>query len=322
MAPLPILTVVIPCYNEEEVLPETIRRVGALVDAMVRDGLVAGDSHVLFVDDGSRDRTWRLITAARSTRFGGLRLSRNVGHQNALMAGLLEAKGDFVASMDADLQDDPDALRAMVEAAREGAEIVYGVRRTRTTDSFGKRTSAQLYYRLLHWLGVDVIFDHGDFRLMSRQAIEALRRFEESNLFLRALVPRLGFETRIVTYDRTERFAGTSKYPLGRMVALAVEGVTSFTTRPLRLVTMLGLIMSAVSAVLTLWALVNAGLGNTVPGWASIVVPIYLACGIQLFCLGIIGEYVGKIYLEAKRRPRFIVSQSLQPDDIALPGGG
>ncbi len=243
---LPLLTVVVPCFNEAEVLLETARRLGSLLDGLIRDGRVAPGSHACFVDDGSTDRTWAVIRSLRaaSGRFGGLKLSRNRGHQAALMAGLLEARGDVVVSMDADLQDDLDAIPAMLRVREGGADIVYGVRADRTADTAAKRISAHLYYRLLRWLKVEVVFDHADFRLMTRRVIEALRQYDESNLFLRALIPQLGFDAEIVTYERAERFAGTSKYPLGKMLALALEGVTSFSTRPLRIITALGCAMS------------------------------------------------------------------------------
>ena len=304
----PVLTVVVPCYNEEAVLPETSRRLGDLLARFEAEGRVAAGSHVCFVDDGSKDGTWLLIeglAAAGPERFGGLRLSRNRGHQNALMAGLLASRGDVVVSIDADLQDDLEAMGAMLEQHAAGADIVYGVRSSREVDSAAKRMSARMFYRVLAWLDVEVVYDHADYRLMSRRAVDALHEYAESNLFLRALMPLLGFTPAIVAYERAERFAGESKYPLRKMLSLALQGVTSFSTRPLRYVTMLGIAMSGLSLMLTVWALVTAVVGSTVPGWASTVVPIYLVCGVQLLSLGVIGEYVGKIYLETKRRPRY-----------------
>ncbi len=312
----PSLAIVIPCYNEEDVLPETAKRLDILLSQFIRDRRISEGSHICFVDDGSTDRTWRIIQElhSKTPRLGGLKLSRNRGHQNALMAGLLSVKGDLIVSIDADLQDDLGAISGMLRASAAGADIVYGVRSKRVRDSAGKRITAHLYYNLLKRLGVDIVFDHADFRFLSRSAVEALRQFKESNLFLRALIPQLGFETAVVTYERAERFAGTSKYPLGKMFALAVEGVTSFSTRPLRIITVLGCGMSLFSLFLTAWALFMAVVMRaTVPGWASIVIPIYLVCGVQLLSLGIIGEYVGKIYLETKRRPRFIVSKTIEP---------
>ncbi len=315
-APCPRLAVVVPCYNEEDVLPETARRLDALLGTLIEDGRIAADSHICFVDDGSRDRTWAVIRELRhgSSRCGGIKLSRNRGHQNALMAGLLSVPGDVVVSVDADLQDDLNAIDAMLAAAAAGSDIVYGMRSARPADSPMKRLTARAYYRLLHALGVEIVFDHADFRLMTRRAVEALREYEESNLFLRALIPQLGFDTAIVTYERAERFAGTSKYPIRKMLAFALEGITSFSTRPLRLVTLLGLVISLLALALTIWASFAAlVLEITIPGWASTVIPIYLICGVQLFCVGIIGEYVGKIYLETKRRPRFHVASTLRP---------
>lgn len=310
----PVLTIVVPCYNEEDVLPETVRRLGLLLDGLIEVRLAAPGSHVCFVDDGSRDSTWTLIQRAHDTSdlFGGIRLSRNRGHQNALMAGLLAAGGDVIVSIDADLQDDLDAIGKMLREAAVGADIVYGVRSARRADTVSKRLTAHLYYILLRTLGVDIVFDHADFRLMTRRAVEALRQYEESNLFLRALIPQLGFNTSIVTYERAERFAGESKYPLRKMLALAVEGITSFSTRPLRMVTMLGFVISTLAFLLTCWAVFAAlALDATIPGWASTVVPIYLISGVQLLCVGVIGEYVGKVYLETKRRPRSHISEML-----------
>ena len=317
---LPLLTVVVPCFNEAEVLPETARRLGLLLDKLVRDRRVAPGSHACFVDDGSTDRTWTVIRGLRaaSGRFSGLKLSRNRGHQAALMAGLLEVQGDVVVSVDADLQDDLDAIHAMLQARENGADIVYGVRTTRTTDTAAKRISAHLYYRLLRWLKVEIVFDHADFRLMTRRAIEALRQYDESNLFLRALIPQLGFDVQTVTYERARRFAGASKYPLGKMLALALEGITSFSTRPLRIITALGCAMSVFALGMTAWALLAwLMFAATVPGWASTVIPIYLVCGVQLLSMGVIGEYVGKIYLETKRRPRYHIAETLMPMDTA-----
>ncbi len=312
----PTLAIVIPCYDEEEVLPETAQRLKRLLDELVTDGCIASDSHVCFVDDGSRDRTWPLIAGLHEHGggFGGIRLSRNRGHQNALLAGLLAVQGDVIISVDADLQDDLNAMRAMLAAAAGGADIVYGVRSARTTDTPMKRLTAHFYYHMLRWLNVEIVFDHAEFRLLTRRAIEALREFQEFNLFLRALIPQLGFSTSIVTYQRAERYAGTSKYPLRKMLSLAVEGVTSFSTRPLRIVTFLGCGTSLFALAMTAWALVTALIFRAaIPGWASTVIPIYLVCGVQLLSLGVIGEYVGKIYLETKRRPRFIIAETLNP---------
>jgi glycosyltransferase involved in cell wall biosynthesis len=308
----PELSVVLPCYNEQEVLPETAKRLATKLEALKAAGKIGPGSRAFFVDDGSQDATWASIRllAGANPLFEGVKLSRNCGHQNALMAGLLTVPGDIILSMDADLQDDLDAIDAMVDAHAEGADIVYGVRERRDLDTALKRNSARAYYRLLGWFGVKIVFDHADFRLMSRRAIEALREHREVHLFLRALVPLLGFKTATVTYDRAERFAGTSKYPLRRMVRLAIDGVTSFSVRPLRIITLTGFAISAMSFLLGAWALVAAlAFGVTVPGWTSTVVPIYLICGIQMLSLGVIGEYVGKIYMETKQRPRFVLDE-------------
>ena len=320
---VPLLAIVVPCFNEAEVLPETARRLQHLIGRLVRTGKAAPGSHACFVDDGSTDRTWAVIRdlQAGAGPFGGIRLSCNRGHQAALMAGLLGVRGDAVVSVDADLQDDLEAIPAMLQAREAGADIVFGVRSARASDTAAKRISARLYYRLLRALKVEVVFDHADFRLMTRRSIEALRGYEEVNLFLRALIPKLGFRTQVVTYERAGRFAGTSKYPLGKMLALAFEGVTSFSTRPLRIITVLGCVMSVFALGLTAWAILAwLVFAATVPGWASTVIPVYLVCSAQLLSLGVIGEYVGKIYLETKRRPRFHVSETLEPaEDCRLP---
>jgi glycosyltransferase involved in cell wall biosynthesis len=294
-----------------------VRRLDEILDGLISEGRIARGSHVTFVDDGSRDRTWALIAGyhARSPRWRGVKLSRNRGHQNALMAGLSSAGGDALISVDADLQDDPAAIGRMVDAYRQGAEIVFGVRSARRTDTAFKRHTAQGYYRLLAALGVEIVHDHADYRLLSRRALDGLHRYRESNLFLRALIPQLGFRTAVVTYERSSRFAGQSKYPLARMLGLAFEGITSFSTRPLRLIMLLGSIVSAASFLLGIWAIVAEVVFHvTVPGWASTVVPIYFICGLQTFCLGVVGEYIGKIYLETKQRPRFLIEERLTPE--------
>jgi len=320
LRPAPVLGIVVPCYNEEPVLPELARRLGEILDGLEAEGRIAPGSHATFVDDGSRDRTWPIIASlhARDPRWRGVKLSRNRGHQNALMAGLGTAGGDAVVTVDADLQDDPEAIGRMVDAYREGAEIVFGVRSARRADTAFKRHSARGFYRLLESLGVEVVHDHADYRLMSRRAVDALHHYPESNLFLRALIPQLGYRTAVVTYERAERFAGDSKYPLRKMLGFAFEGITSFSTRPLRLIMLLGCAVSVLSFLLGLWAILAETVFHvTVPGWASTVVPIYFICGLQTFCLGLVGEYIGKIYLETKRRPRFLVDEVLAPDRAA-----
>lgn len=308
------LSIVVPCYNEQEVFPETVRRLSALVEDMIANGAIAGESRIYFVDDGSRDATWRLIedAARSSTLIKGIKLSRNRGHQFALLAGLLTVPGDAVVSVDADLQDDIDAIGRMVAAHREGADIVYGVRAKRETDTFFKRLTAESYYRLLRWLKVEVVFNHADYRLMSRRAISALAEFDEANVFLRGIIPQLGYTTTAVYYDRGERFAGESKYPLGKMLALAWNGVTSFSAAPLRLITTIGILIALASFAVTVWALgVRLFTDHAVPGWASTVVPMYFLGGIQLLSVGMIGEYVAKVYAETKRRPRFIIEKQV-----------
>ena len=308
------LTIVIPCYNEQEVLPETVRRLGAVLGDLCGRSKVANTSHVCLVDDGSRDQTWALIEqyAREQTFVRGIKLSRNRGHQNALLAGLMTATGSVVISIDADLQDDLAAIEAMLDAHQAGAEIVFGVRRLREADTFLKRFTAEGYYRLLGLLSVDVVFNHADYRLMSRRAIDALSEYEEVNLFLRGIIPQLGFRTATVYYDRSERFAGESKYPLRKMLSLAWNGVTSFSAAPLRLITGLGVLISLGSFAVTLWALfVRFVADMAVPGWTSTVVPIYFLGGIQLLAIGVIGEYLAKIYMETKRRPRFIIEKTV-----------
>lgn len=311
------LAIVVPCYNEQEVLEETTRRLGEVLERLVALGKVEPQSAVYFVDDGSRDRTWELIESltAQHTFVRGIKLSRNRGHQNALIAGLFTAAGDVLISVDADLQDDLAAIEQMLDAWAAGADIVYGVRKSRATDTFFKRFSAEGYYRILAAMGVEAVFNHADYRLMTRRAVEALREFGEVNLFLRGIVPQLGFPTAIVYYDRAERFAGESKYPLRKMLAFAIQGVTSFSAFPLRMITMLGIAISIVSLAITAWALGVRLFGSSaVPGWASTVVPIYFLGGIQLLCIGIIGEYLAKIYMETKRRPRYIIERMVGED--------
>ncbi|HEV2531092.1 glycosyltransferase family 2 protein [Phenylobacterium sp.] len=308
------LNLVVPCFNEEAVLPETIARLLALLDDLVARSLVSADSAMTFVDDGSRDDTWAIIEAGRAgdARVGGIRLSANRGHQHALLAGLLNAPGDVLISLDADLQDDLAAIPKMLEAHQRGAEIVYGVRGRRVHDSLFKRYSAWTYYWLLHRLGVDVVADHADFRLMGRRAIEALSGFTEVNLFLRGIVPLLGFPSEVVTYERNARFAGETKYPLSKMIALAANGVFSFSTVPLQWITVLGFVVALGSVGAGFWALgVRLFTPYALPGWASTVIPMYFLGSVQLLAIGIIGGYVSRIYAETKRRPRFIIEKTL-----------
>ncbi len=319
----PVLAVVVPCYNEQEVFPETAKRLTALLARLISAGSISLQSRAWFVDDGSRDRTWELISAASEAPEAlvcGIKLSRNQGHQAALLAGLMHASGDVLISVDADLQDDLEAIPRMLVAHAEGCDIVYGVRGSRAADTFFKRFTAEGYYMLLRKLGVDVVFNHADYRLMSRRAVEALRRFPESNLFLRGLIPQLGYRSAYVEYARNERFAGESKYPLRKMLALAWQGVTSFSAVPLRAIMLIGLLVSLASLALGTWALgVRLFSDQAVPGWTSTVVPLFLLSGVQLLSLGMIGEYVAKIFIETKRRPLYFVEHVAGAPDDAVP---
>lgn len=306
------LTIVVPCYNEEAVIPETVPRLTALLERLVQSGKIAPGSCVLLVDDGSKDKTWPMIEsyAGASMPVVGVKLSCNRGHQNALLAGLFCADTDAAVSIDADLQDDENAIETMVDRFNEGCEIVYGVRSRRDTDSAFKRTTAVAFYRLMSWMGTRTIHNHADFRLLSRRAIEALKQYPETNLYLRGIIPLLGFRFATVEYERSARFAGDSKYPLRKMLGLALNAITSFSVVPLRVISVTGLLVSLGTLVVSAWALWTALVSaRAVPGWASTVLPIYFLGGVQLLSLGVIGEYVGKLYVEAKRRPRYFVEQ-------------
>lgn len=308
------LSIVIPCYNEEEVLPETAKRLIQLVCELSEAGTIAASSKIYFVDDGSRDRTWPMIEALalEQASIKGIKLSRNRGHQIALLAGLLTVPGDVVISVDADLQDDLATIASMIDEFKAGSQIVYGVRKSRDRDTGFKKFTAETFYRLLSFLGVEIVFNHADYRLMSRRALQALSEYDEVNVFLRGLIPQLGFRTSTVYYDRHERFAGESKYPLRKMLALAWNGITSFSAAPLRFITGFGFIVALGSLAIALWAIGVRLFGySAVPGWASTVLPMYFLGGIQLLALGVIGEYVAKIYMESKRRPRFIIEKSV-----------
>jgi glycosyltransferase involved in cell wall biosynthesis len=320
MHPVPSMAIVVPCHNEEEALPYLLRRLEDLDAELTKSGAIVAPMELILVDDGSTDQTWRLIEGANtSLRVKGIRLSRNHGHQNALYAGLMKADADVVVSMDADLQDDPDAVVKMLAAYARGAEVVYGVRGSRKTDTWFKRWSAQKYYGLLSSMGVDLIPDHADFRLMSRKALSVLSEFKEINLFLRGLVRQVGFASETVTYDRSKRTAGESKYPFHKMIALALEGITSFSVRPLRMITMFGFLIAGLAFLFTVYSIFAWMFGKTVPGWTSTVVPIYMLGGVHLLALGVIGEYVGKIYQETKGRPRFIVDQTVTSGAVDAP---
>lgn len=310
------LYIVVPCYKEEAVLPETAKRLKAKMEALMAQEKISPDSRVMFVNDGSKDRTWEIIAQLHEQNpmlFSGVNLSRNRGHQNALLAGLMTAVNfaDMVISMDADLQDDVNAVDAMVEAYHHGYDIVYGVRSARKTDTFFKRFTAESFYKLMKALGVDIVFNHADYRLMSRRALQGLSEFEEVNLFLRGIVPQIGYPWTTVEYERAERFAGESKYPLKKMLAFAFDGITSFSVKPMRLILVLGAIVFLVSIAMLLWALIAHLVGNSVSGWTSLMGSLWLIGGIQLLSLGVIGEYIGKIYSETKKRPRFIIEQVL-----------
>ena len=309
------LMVVIPCYNEEEVLPETARRLTEKMASLTQRGMISEDSRVLLVDDGSKDRTWELIQGLHEQNplFEGVKLSRNRGHQNALLAGLMTARDrcDICISMDADLQDDMDAMDRFIEEYQKGCEVFYGVRNKRDTDTAFKRQTALMFYRLMKGLGVDITYNHADYRLMSNRALNALGQFGEVNLFLRGLAPLVGFQSGVVTYDRSERFAGESKYPLKKMLSFAVDGITSFSVKPLRLITTVGVVIFVMSLLMLLYTLISWIAGHTVIGWTSTLASIWMIGGIQLLSLGVIGEYIGKIYNETKRRPRFIIDRYL-----------
>ncbi len=310
------LYIVVPCYKEEAVLPETSRRLREKMQQLISEGKISRNSRVMFVNDGSQDGTWPIIRRLHEEEpdlFSGVNLSRNRGHQNALLAGLLTAVNfaDMIVSMDADLQDDINAVDAMVDAYHEGYEIVYGVRSKRETDTFFKRFTAEGFYKVMRALGVDIVFNHADYRLMSRRAVEGLSEFTEVNLFLRGIVPQIGYRWTTVTYERAERFAGESKYPLKKMLSFAADGITSFSVKPIRLVLSAGVVVFLVSIVMFLYALVQKLLGHTTTGWASLMASIWFLGGIQLLGLGVVGEYIGKIYNETKRRPRFIIESVL-----------
>ena len=313
------LYVVVPCYKEEEVLPETAKRLKAKLTALIAQGKISPRSRILFVNDGSKDRTWPIIEElhAQDRIFSGVNLSRNRGHQNALLAGLMTAVqyADMMVSMDADLQDDIDAMDRMIDAYHEGCDVVYGVRSSRKTDSFFKRFTAESFYKLMKAMGVDIVFNHADYRLMSRRAVEGLGQFKEVNLFLRGIVPQIGYTWTTVEYERAKRFAGESKYPLKKMLSFAFDGITSFSVKPLRLILFLGAVIFALSLVMLLWTLIRWIAGATVSGWASLMCSIWMIGGIQLLALGVIGEYIGKVYSETKARPRYIIERVLNDAD-------
>ena len=321
----PILYIVIPCYNEEEVLPVTSGMFRDEIRDLIEKDKISSESRVLFVDDGSKDSTWQIISslALEDPVFTGIRQSRNRGHQSSVLAGLMEAKdrADIVISIDCDGQDDVTAMEDMVDAYADGCDIVYGIRSNRESDTFFKRSSAQLYYKLLNAMGAEVVYNHADYRLTSSRVLREFANFKEVNLYLRGMFPLVGFKSTSVYYERHERLAGSSHYSLAKMLGLAFDGITSLSIKPIRMIAAFGAIMSFLSFIGIIWAVVDRFMGNTVPGWASTVVIIFLTCGLQMLSLGVIGEYIGKIYMESKHRPRYIISEKTYDDANESPGG-
>lgn len=320
-----VLYMIIPCYNEEEVLGETAVRLREKYQSLMAMSLISPRSHIVFVNDGSSDRTWDIITSLHAQQpelFSGIDLAHNAGHQNAVLAGLMTVRElcDIAISMDADLQDDINAIDEMVREYQKGNEVVYGVRKARKKDTLFKRLTAEGFYRVMQGMGTEIVYNHADFRLMSRRVLQELAGFREVNLFLRGMIPLIGFRSSCVYYERQERFAGKSKYPLRKMLSFAIDGITSFSVKPLKLISSFGLLMVAVSAAAFLWAFISKFFGNTEVGWSSTFCSIWLIGGMQLLCLGIIGEYVGKIYAEVKQRPRYIIAEFLHDEDPDTPG--
>lgn len=315
------LYMVIPCYNEQEVLPETSKRLKEKLSTLVKAGKIDPESRIIFVNDGSKDRTWEIIRRLHEEDpvFGGVNLSRNRGHQNALLAGLMTVKdhADMAISMDADLQDDINAIDEMVEKYLNGIDIVYGVRSSRAKDTFFKKATAEGFYKLMNTMGGNTVFNHADYRLMSKRALEGLAEFREVNLFLRGIVPMIGYSTDVVYYERGERFAGESKYPLGKMLSFAIEGITSLSTKPIRMITFLGFFIFLVSIGILIYSLVRHFMGATIVGWTTLMVSVWAIGGLILLSLGVVGEYIGKIYLETKARPRFLIEEFLNDTENA-----
>lgn len=319
-AKMPKLYIVVPCYNEEAVLPKTSRVLAEKLHDLERRKMIAPGSRILFCDDGSRDKTWQIIADlhAKNAQFSGLKLSRNRGHQNVLVAGLLTAKNagaDVTISLDADLQDDPDAIDEMLTKYLDGADVVYGVRSSRETDSFFKRTTALAFYKIMKWLGADSVYNHADYRLTSRRVLGAFADFHEVNLFLRGLFPLIGFRSATVEYKRAKRFAGESKYPLKKMVSFAIDGITSFSVKPLRIIAAVGFTISLLAVLFAIWLVVAKIAGQTGQGLTFIAVSVWLIGGIQMLSIGVVGEYVGKSYSEAKARPRYVIEEVLDDDE-------
>jgi len=313
------LYLVIPCYNEEEVLPETSSQLKAKMEKLIADGKISEKSRIVFVNDGSKDKTWEIISRLHSENkiFQGIKLSRNKGHQNALLCGLMTVKNhcDMTISLDADLQDDINAIDKMVEKYYQGCDVVYGVRSARDTDTFFKKFTAEGFYKIMKMMGADIVFNHADYRLMSRKALDGLESFKEVNLFLRGVVPMIGYKSDSVYYERKERFAGESKYPLKKMLSFAWEGITSLSTKPIKMISILGGFIFIISIIMLIYSIVRHFMGETETGWTSMIVSIWAIGGLQLLAIGIIGEYIGKVYLETKERPKFIVEKYLSDDD-------
>ena len=314
---IPILAVVVPCFNESQVLPDTIRILGDLLTDLGHKGKISAKSFLYFVDDGSKDNTWQILSKAHDTNpqhIKALKLVANAGHQNALLAGLLAVRdqADCTVSLDADLQDDVDIIERMIDSHAAGNEIVFGVRRERGTDGFFKRTSALAFYRVMALMGADIVHNHSDFRLLGKRSLHTLSRFEESAVFLRGIIPLMGYGSDIIPYERKKRLKGETKYSPRKMISLAWNAVCSFSVAPLRLISLIGTLIFLFSFIMSLWVLFTRFFGNTVHGWASTLLPIYFLGGIQLLAIGILGEYLGKIYLEVKKRPRFIEDKKLE----------
>lgn len=311
-----ILYIVIPCYNEEDVLEETSKRLKVKMNKLVENKIISNKSKVLFVNDGSKDKTWKLVESIEKKEkyFTGISLSRNRGHQNALLAGLLTAKekADVIISMDADLQDDIDAIDKMLEKYNDGADIVYGVRNSRKKDTLFKKTTAQGFYKIMKLFGVDIVYNHADYRLTTKKVLDELEKYNEVNLFLRGIFPLIGFKSEIVYYERGERFAGESKYPLKKMIHFAWDGITSFTIKPLHFIFSTGIIIFIVSILIMIYSLVRKVTGNTVSGWTFLSISIWFIASLQMISIGIIGEYIGKIYMEVKHRPRYCIEENLE----------
>ena len=313
-----VLYVVVPCYNEEEVLEETTRQLKEKIESLIKDKKISKESRVMYVNDGSKDNTWKMIEeiSEKEKLFTGISLSRNRGHQNALLGGLMTAKNyaDIVISMDADLQDDINAIDEMIDKYYEGADIVYGVRSARKTDTWFKKTTAEGFYKFMKMMGADIVYNHADYRLASKRVLDELEKFNEVNLFLRGMFPLIGYKTEAVYYERKERFDGESKYPLKKMLNFAWDGITSFSVKPLRLICTMGFIILFISLIIMIYSLIRKITGNTVDGWTFITISIWLIGGIQMISTGIIGEYIGKVYNETKRRPRYIISRNLNEE--------